>query len=167
MIWLSIIGSKVKADEGMWLPLFIERLNYVDMQKMGCHLTPEEIYSVNNASLKDAIVVLNNGQCSGFMVSDQGLFLTNHHCARSYIQNHTTLEKDYLLNGFWASEMYDELRNDKLTASFLIRMEDVTNKILPYLNENMTEAKRITVIDSISLVLLKNATVGTSYTAKV
>ena len=167
MIWLSIIGSKVKADEGMWLPLFIERLNYVDMQKMGCHLTPEEIYSVNNASLKDAIVVLNNGQCSGFMVSDQGLFLTNHHCARSYIQNHTTLEKDYLLNGFWASEMYDELRNDKLTASFLIRMEDVTNKILPYLNENITEAKRITVIDSISLVLIKNATVGTSYTAKV
>ncbi len=161
------VGLKAKADEGMWLPLLVERLNYVDMQKMGCQLTAEEIYSINNTSLKDAIVVLNNGQCSGFMVSDQGLFFTNHHCARSYIQSHTTLEKDYLLNGFWAKEKYDELRNDKLTASFLIRMEDVTNKILPYVNESMTEEKRIAIIDSISIAIVKSATIGTSYTAKV
>ncbi len=82
--------APVKADEGMWLPLFVKRLNYVDMQKQGLQLTPEEIYSVNNSSLKDAIVRLGRGFCTGEIISDQGLMLTNHHCAFGVIQENST-----------------------------------------------------------------------------
>ena len=85
----------LKADEGMWLPLFIERLNYVDMQKMGLQLTAEDIYSVNNSSIKDAIVQFGRG-CTAEAISDQGLILTNHHCGYSRIQAHSSLEHDYL-----------------------------------------------------------------------
>lgn len=160
-------GLKAKADEGMWLPLLVERLNSVDMQKMGCKLTAEEIYSVNNSSLKDAIVAINNGFCSGEMVSGEGLMLTNHHCAYNYIQNHSTVEKDYLTNGFWAMDKNEELRNDKLNVSFLIRIEDVSGKILPYLTEKMSETERTEVVDSITSVLEKEAVKGTTYGAKV
>lgn len=158
---------KVKADEGMWLPLLVERLNYVDMQKMGCKLTAEEIYSINNSSLKDAIVSINNGSCSGEMVSDEGLLLTNHHCAYNYIQSHSTVEKDYLTNGFWAMDKNEELRNDKLTVSFLIKVEDVSGKILPYITDKMSETERAAIVDSISSTLEKAAIKGTLYTAKV
>lgn len=172
-IFLSVIISflcfniSVKADEGMWLPLLIERLNYVDMQKMGCKLTAEEIYSVNNSSLKDAIVAINNGYCSGEMVSAEGLMMTNHHCAYSYIQNHSTVEKDYLTNGFWAMDKNEELRNDKLSVSFLIKIEDVSGKILPYLTEKMSETERTAIVDSISSILEKETIKGTTYGAKV
>jgi hypothetical protein len=158
---------KVKADEGMWLPLLVDRLNYVDMQKMGCKLTAEEIYSINNSSLKDAIVSINNGFCSGEMVSDEGLMLTNHHCAYNYIQSHSTVEKDYLTNGFWAMDKNEELRNDKLTVSFLISIEDVSGKILPYVTDKMTETERAAIVDSICSSLEKVAIKGTLYTAKV
>jgi len=158
---------KVKADEGMWLPLLVERLNYVDMQKMGCKLTADEIYSINNSSLKDAIVSINNGSCSGEIVSDEGLLLTNHHCAYNYIQSHSTVEKDYLTNGFWAMDKNEELRNDKLTVSFLIKVEDVSGKILPYITDKMSETERTAIVDSISSTLEKAAIKGTLYTAKV
>jgi hypothetical protein len=161
------LNIKVKADEGMWLPLLIDRLNYVDMQKMGCKLTAEEIYSVNNSSLKDAIVAINNGYCSGEIISGEGLLLTNHHCAYSYIQNHSTVEKDYLTNGFWAMDKNEELRNDKLNVSFLISIEDVSGKILPYIKDKMTETERTALVDSISSVLEKEAIKGTTYGAKV
>jgi len=161
------MNINVKADEGMWLPLLINRLNYVDMQKMGCHLTADEIYSVNNASIKDAIVVLNNGMCSAVMVSAEGLLLTNHHCGLSFTQSHSSVESDYLTNGFWAMSKMEELRNDKLTASFLIRIEDVTGKILSGVNDKMTENSRQKIIDSLSIILAKEATKGTVYTAKV
>ncbi len=98
---LMITQQFVKADEGMWLPLFIDRLNYIDMQKMGLQLTAEEIYSVNNSSLKDAIVQFGRG-CTAEVISDQGLLLTNHHCGYSRIQAHSSLEHDYLTDGFWA-----------------------------------------------------------------
>jgi hypothetical protein len=161
------INIRIKADEGMWLPLLIDRLNYVDMQKMGCHLTADEIYSVNNSSIKDAIVSINNGYCSGVMISSEGLFMTNHHCARSFIQSHSTVDKDYLVNGFWAMDKLEELQNDKLYATFLIRIEDVSGKILPYVNDKMPETKRQTVIDSISAVLEKAAVKETVYNGKV
>ena len=161
------LNLQVKADEGMWLPLLVERLNYVDMQKMGCKLTADEIYSVNNSSLKDAIVSINNGFCSGEMVSDGGLMLTNHHCAYNYIQSHSTVEKDYLTNGFWAMDKNEELRNDKLTVSFLISIADVTGKILPYVTDKMTETERAAIVDSICSTLEKAAIKGTLYTAKV
>ena len=103
LIQITISFSFIaKADEGMWLPLLIDRLNYVDMQKMGLHLTAEEIYSVNQSSLKDAIVQLNGGSCSAEMISAEGLMMTNHHCGFAAIQSHSTVDKDYLQNGFWA-----------------------------------------------------------------
>jgi len=158
---------KLKADEGMWLPLLIDRLNYVDMQKMGCHLTADEIYSVNHSSMKDAIVSINNGYCSGVLVSQEGLFLTNHHCGRSFVQSHSTVANDYLANGFWAMDKLEELQNDKLSATFLIRIEDVSGKILPYVNDKMPETQRQAVIDSISTILEKNAAKENVYNGKV
>ena len=100
--------QKARADEGMWLPMFIERLNYADMQKLGLQLTADEIYSVNNASMKDAIVGLSNGPnptgffCTGEIVSQEGLMFTNHHCGYDAIQNHSSVEHDYLGDGFAA-----------------------------------------------------------------
>jgi hypothetical protein len=163
-LFLSI---KLKADEGMWLPLLISRLNYVDMQKMGCHLTADEIYSANHSSIKDAIVSLNNGDCSGVMVSSEGLLFTAHHCGEDFVQSHSSVEMDYITYGFWARDKIEELRNDKLSATFLVRIEDVSGKILPYVNDNMTEAKRQAVIDSISTVLENAAVKGTTYDGKV
>lgn len=129
---LFILGSavKVSADEGMWLPMLIKRLNYADMQKHGLQLTPEEIYSVNNASLKDAIVVLNGGSCTAEMISSNGLFLTNHHCAFGVIQDNSTTAHDYLTDGFWAKTLKDELSANGMTASYLVEMRDVTDKVL-------------------------------------
>jgi len=165
------LNLTVKADEGMWLPLLVDRLNYVDMQKMGCHLTAEEIYSVNHSSLKDATVSLNNATtnafCTGSMVSDEGLLFTNHHCGYKYIQNNSTVENDYLKNGFWAMDKIDELRNDKLSATFLIYMEDVTGKILPFLNNNMSELTRSATIDSLAAIIEVETAKNTKYTAKI
>ena len=101
---LMITQQFAKADEGMWLPLFIDRLNYIDMQKMGLQLTAEEIYSVNNSSLKDAIVQFGRG-CTAEVISDQGLLLTNHHCGYSRIQAHCALEHDYLTERFWSQTL--------------------------------------------------------------
>ncbi|MDD5570548.1 MAG: S46 family peptidase [Bacteroidales bacterium] len=154
------------ADEGMWLPMFIERLNYVDMQKMGCHLTPEEIYSVNHSSLKDAVIQFGGG-CTAEIVSGEGLVLTNHHCGRDRIQSHSTLEHDYLTNGFWAMNKNEELVNKGLTISMLIRIEDVTKKVLAELSDKMTEKERDDAIKKISTKIESAATKGTQYRARV
>ena len=137
------IGVKATPDEGMWLPMFLERLNYVDMQKEGLKLTPEELYSINHSSLKDAIIGLSNGGspqgyfCTGELISGQGLVLTNHHCGFDAIQKHSSVEHDYLEDGFWAMNHEEELPNEGLTASFLVRMEDVTTKVLAEVTEDM------------------------------
>jgi len=168
IFFLCFYSVKLFADEGMWLPLLVERLNYVDMQKMGCNLTAEEIYSVNHSSIKDGIISFNNGQCTGNMVSADGLMLTNQHCAYNYIQAYCTVEQDYLATGFWAKNKYEELRNDKLTATFLIYMDDVTDKILPYLSNNMTESQRKIVKDSLIAVVEKETVKNQPlYNAKV
>ena len=125
---IMLVPASVKADEGMWFLMFIERLNHRDMQKMGLQLTAEEIYSINNHSLKDAIVQFNGG-CTAEMISKDGLVLTNHHCGYDNIQSHSTVENDYLTNGFCAYKMEDELPNKDLTVTFIIKIEDVTTKI--------------------------------------
>jgi hypothetical protein len=125
-----LLGSSATADEGMWLPMFIKRLNYSDMQKHGLQLTAEEIYSVNNSSLKDAIVALNGGSCTAETISEKGLLLTNHHCAFGVIQDNSTTDHDYLNDGFWAMAMKEELHARGMTASYLIEMRDVTNDVL-------------------------------------
>ena len=148
-------------DEGMWLPMFIERLNYVDMQKMGLKLTPEELYSINNNSLKDAIVNFGNF-CTAEVVSPDGLLFTNHHCGYNAIQEHSTIDHDYLTNGFWAYSKSEELANKDLTATFLIRMENVTDTVLANVNSNMTESERNMAIKKIiSKLEKKNSEKGT------
>ena len=115
------------ADEGMWLPSLIgERIK--DMRSKGFRLTAEDIYSVNKASMKDAVVLFGRG-CTGEIVSAEGLLLTNHHCGYGAIQSHSTLDHDYLTYGFWARSRDEELPNERLTVRILVRMEDVTDRI--------------------------------------
>ena len=166
LILLMGLQPLAKADEGMWLPLFIERLNYVDMQKMGLQLTSEEIYSVNNSSLKDAIVIFGGG-CTGEIISDQGLLLTNHHCGYGRIQEHSSVEHDYLSDGFWAETLENELPNPGLKVVFLIRIADVTKEILDVVNDEMTEEERTTKIREKSKELQTAAEEGTHYNASV
>lgn len=137
----------MKADEGMWLLMFIKRLNNVDMQKEGLHLTPEEIYSVNNAALKDAVVSFG-GYCTGEIVSDQGLLFTNHHCGYGAIAAASTPEKNYLKDGFWAMRQSDEFNSEGLYVRFLVRMDDATQRINSKLNEGMSAEDRKAVIDA-------------------
>ena len=138
----------VRADEGMWLPMFVERLNYVDMQKMGLQLTPEELYSINNSSLKDAIVGLSNGAkprgffCTGEIVSTNSLLFTNHHCGYSSIAALSTVEHDYLNEGFAAKSFEEELHTENVSASFLVRMEDVTAEIFSVIDGDMDYAAK-------------------------
>ena len=135
--------GRVYADEGMWLPMFVERLNYVDMQKMGLQLTPEELYSINHSSLKDAIVGLGSDAmpsmffCTGEIVSEHGLLFTNHHCGYGAIQKLSSDEHDYLKDGFWAKNYGEELPAPDMTASFLVRMEDVTKDVLGVVTDDM------------------------------
>ncbi|MGB3617038.1 MAG: S46 family peptidase [Catalinimonas sp.] len=162
-----LLSPAARADEGMWLPMFIERLNYTDMQEMGLQLTAEEIYSVNSSSLKDAIVMLSGGQCTAELVSAEGLTLTNHHCAFEAIQSHSSVENDYLTDGFWAMQRDAELPVEGMTASVLVRMEDVTARVLEGVNDGMSEEERGAAVQSAMQQLQQEATQGTDYDAKV
>lgn len=138
---------QIKADEGMWLLMMIKRLNGVDMKKEGLKLTPEEIYSVNNSSLKDAIVQFGGG-CTAEMVSKEGLLFTNHHCGYGNIAALSTPEKDHLTNGFWAMKKSEELPAKGLSVRFLVRMDDATQRINSKLNNSMSADERKAVIDA-------------------
>ena len=129
------------ADEGMWIPMLLKKYKFEDMQKKGFRLTAEDIYSINQASMKDAIVLFGRG-CTGELVSDEGLILTNHHCGYSFIQSHSTIEHDYLTDGFWAMNRSEELSNPRLTVTFLVRMDDVTSRVLNGVTDQMTELER-------------------------
>jgi hypothetical protein len=167
MIALAFMAPKMaKADEGMWLPMFVKRLNYVDMQKEGLKLTPEEIYSINNSSLKDAIVNFG-GYCTGEVISSQGLILTNHHCGYGAIAELSTEENDYLTDGFWAYSKEEELKPNRLFVAFLVKMEDVTDKMQAVLSDEMSEEQRNAKIAEYSKTLAEQATKGTNYRARV
>ncbi len=158
--------GQARADEGMWLPIQIAKLQG-KMQEKGLKLTAEDIYSVNQASLKDAIVRLGGGFCTAEIVSGEGLLLTNHHCAYDLIQNHSSVEKDYLTNGFWAMSRSEELTNPGLTASILVRMEDVTSRIMTAL-EGVEESKKAGVIAKTSKEIAEEAKKeGEGYTSDV
>jgi len=137
----------ISADEGMWLPMFIKRLNIDDMHSKGLQLSSEEIYSVNSASLKDAIVSFN-GYCTGEIISSSGLLLTNHHCGYDAIQNHSLGDNDYLGDGFWASNLEKELPNEDMFVDFLIRMKDVSKEVLDSIDYNTEEKVRNELINS-------------------
>ncbi|RLD61708.1 MAG: serine protease [Bacteroidetes bacterium] len=160
------INPYSRADEGMWLPMFVERLNYVDMQKEGLNLTAEEIYSINHSSLKDAIAIFGRG-CTSEIISEEGLLLTNHHCGYGNIQAHSSVEHDYLADGFWAMSREEELPNEGLTTKFLVRIEDVTEKVLANVKADMTEEERYSSIDKISSEISSDAEEGTDYDAAV
>ncbi|MBM3186317.1 MAG: S46 family peptidase, partial [Bacteroidetes bacterium] len=150
------VGFFVRADEGMWFLMFIERLNHRDMQKMGLQLTTEEIYSINNSSLKDAVVQFNGG-CTAELISKDGLILTNHHCGYDAIAELSTPEKDYLSNGFWAATKKDELKPKSLYVRFFVRMDDCSKRILAKVNDSMNEAEREKAIkDEIALIEKEN-----------
>jgi len=164
---LLILSSlNLKADEGMWLPMFLKKLNYDKMESLGCKLSPEQIYSINHSSLKDAIIQFGNG-CTGEIISDQGLILTNHHCGYGQVQSHSSEEHDYLKNGFWAMSKAEELPNDDLTVSFLVRIEDVTVQINSELNDEMSEEDRDAKIQEAAEKLLNKATEDNHYEAQI
>jgi len=154
----------VKADEGMWLPFLLKQLNEQDMKKNGCKLSAEDIYSINKSSLKDAIVQFGGG-CTGEIISNQGLLLTNHHCGYGQIASHSTVEKDYLTNGFWAMNKSEELPNPGLTATFIIRMEDVTEKVSKNIQAHFTASQKDSVIKSNMKIIETEAVQGTHYEA--
>jgi V8-like Glu-specific endopeptidase len=163
---LAAFVLPVQANEGMWFLMHIERLNYRDMQKMGLQLTPEEIYSVNHSSLKDAIVQFNRG-CTAEIISDSGLVLTNHHCGYSQIAELSTAENDYLTNGFWAGNKAEELKPKKLSVRFFVRMDDVSKRILSLVNDSMTEAEREATINREIAKIEQENNEGGKYTVSV
>ena len=158
-------APQLRADKGMWLPSLIgSRIK--DMKAKGFRLTAEDIYSVNEASLKDAVVLFNGG-CTGELISDEGLLLTNHHCGYSAIQSHSSVEHDYLTHGFWAMNRQEELPNPKLYVSFLVRMDDVTDRVLKGVKDDLPVGKRDEKIRSNIDGVIAEATRGTRYKADV
>ena len=146
---IAILFAPVtKADEGMWLLHMLKQINEVHMQESGFRLTAEDIYDINNASLKDAIVRLNGGSCTAEVISSQGLVLTNHHCAYGAIQSFSAPEHDYLTDGFFALNHSEEMHIEGFEVSFLIKIEDVTERILANVNDSMTEAERNAAIQA-------------------
>ena len=163
---IMLVPASVKADEGMWFLMFIERLNHRDMQKMGLQLTAEEIYSINNHSLKDAIVQFNGG-CTAEMISKDGLVLTNHHCGYDAIAELSSAEKNYLKNGYWAKNRADELKPSSLYVRFFVRMDDCTKRILSVVNPSMSEADREKAINAEIAKIEKENNEGGKYTVSV
>ena len=158
-------GVPALADEGMWVPALIQS-RIKDMKAKGFKLTADDIYSINRSSLKDAVLLFGSG-CTGEVISDEGLFLTNHHCGYYFIGSHSSVEHDYLTNGFWAMNRSEELPNPGLTVSFLIRMEDVTDRALKGVGDEMPQAERDSMVKANAAGVIAKATAGTHYEAAV
>ncbi len=157
----------VRADEGMWLLSLLQSVNEKEMKAMGLELTAEQIYSLNNASLKDAVGALDGGSCTAELVSPDGLLLTNHHCGYGEIQNHSSMEHNYLKDGFWAMTREEELPNEGKSISFLIRMEEVTDKVLDAAPTDMDPRERRMAMRTVMEEIQGEATEGTHYSARV
>ena len=165
-ILISLFWFFSVADEGMWLPQLLKSMNENDMKAKGLKLNAEDLYSVNQSSLKDAIVSLG-GFCTGEMISAEGLMLTNHHCGYDAIQTHSSVENDYLKDGFWAMTKDEELTNEGLTASFLVSIKDVSKKILTALNDSMSEGERNKKIREVSASIVKEEIGESHYNCRV
>ncbi|EDM43786.1 hypothetical protein SCB49_09350 [unidentified eubacterium SCB49] len=158
--------SSAMANEGMWFLMHIDRLNQRDMEKMGLQLTAEEIYSINNQSLKDAIVQFNGG-CTASIVSESGLVLTNHHCGYSAIAELSSAEQNHLKNGYWAASKKDELKPESLYVRFFVRMDDVSERILSLVNDAMSEKEREAIINKEIAKIEQENNEGGKYTVSV
>lgn len=168
IITIFFIPELLLADEGMWLLNLLEELNYTDMKNNGLKISAEQIYSINKSSMKDAIVMINDGQCSGYMVSNQGLMMTNHHCVLEYItDNSIKYNTDYVKNGFYAPDKLQELYNPNLRVKFLLKIEDVTDKALRNVTADMPAIKRDSLINENIKIIEENATKGSSLVASV
>ncbi len=177
--WISFLSvlclwaGYCKADEGMWIPMLLKKYNIEDMQKKGFKLTAEDIYDINRASLKDAVVGLGREGspfhhfCTGEFISAEGLLVTNHHCSFDMIQSHSSLEHNYLRDGFWAKNRNEELANPGITVSILVRIEDVTEQIMSQLDEGLDIRDRNRKIDSLSRVIERRATEGSNLRANI
>ncbi|RZJ65647.1 MAG: S46 family peptidase [Flavobacterium sp.] len=163
---LGLSAFPMRADEGMWFLMFIERLNHRDMQKMGLQLTAEEIYSINNHSLKDAIVQFNGG-CTAEMISKDGLVLTNHHCGYDAIAELSSPEKNYLRDGYFAKDRKGEMKPKSLFVRFFVRMDDVSKRILSKVNDQMSEADRNKAIQQEMALIEKENSEGGKYVVSV
>jgi hypothetical protein len=166
IVAIMLVPASVKADEGMWFLMFIERLNHRDMEKMGLQLTSEEIYSINHHSLKDAIVQFNGG-CTAELISKDGLVLTNHHCGYDGIAELSTAEHNLLKDGFWAANRADEKKPSSLYVRFFVRMDDCSKRILAKVNPSMTELEREAAINKEIALIEKENNEGGKYTVSV
>jgi len=164
--FVLFVTLAASADEGMWLLPYIKQNNLKDMKAKGLKISAEEIYSINKSSIKDAIVRFGRG-CTGEIISSQGLLLTNHHCGYGVIQQHSTTANDYLKNGFWAMTREEEIPSPGLNVTFLVRIEEVTSKVLSALSDKMEEDVRNKAIRRVSDSLSNKAIEGTHYTAFV
>ena len=147
--------SLVRADEGMWLPLLLEKLNEKQMKSMGMKISAKDVYSINKGSLKDAVVSFG-GFCTGEVISSKGLVLTNHHCGFDAIQNHSTLDHNYIRDGFWAKNNAEEIPNPGLFVTFIVRIDDVSKQVLNGVTMSMEESQRQSQVDRNGAELLKN-----------
>ena len=162
----ALVFHQAIAREGMWIPMLLEKYNIQEMQSMGFMLTAEDIYSINEASMKDAVMIFGGG-CTGELISANGLLLTNHHCGYAAIQSHSSVQNDYLTNGFWAMSAAEELPNQNLKVTFLKRMEDVTSTVLIGVSDSMSMHERQAIVKSNINAITKAASEGTHYTANV
>lgn len=160
-----LLGTIVRADEGMWIPALLQR-NEAEMQAMGMKITADDIYSINHSSMKDAVVLFGGG-CTGELVSDQGLLLTNHHCGYGWIQRHSTVEHDYLTDGFWAMTPEEELACPGLTAVMLKNMVDVTDRVLESITYETSDEDRAEIIKKHIKSIIEEAKKDTEYEVSV
>ena len=166
-LMLAMIPMFVQANEGMWLVSLLNKMNEAEMKGLGLNLTAEEIYSINHASLKDAVVRLNYGQCTGEVVSDKSLIFTNHHCSFDAIQSLSTVANNMLVNGFCAKSFSEELHIPDFKISFLVRIDDVTKEVLAGITEGMSEADRDKMIGDKTKELIAKNNEGGKYEVEV
>lgn len=166
VLFIILISSTLRADEGMWIPILIEKFNIEIMQEKGFKLSAEDIYSVNQASMKDAVMIFRGG-CTAELISDQGLIITNHHCGYRSIQSHSTVDHDYLTHGFWAMSREEELTNPGLTVTFLKWMKDVTEEVLEGIEDGMSEEDMFDIKQENIIKIKEEAIEGTHFTAQV
>ncbi|MFK5857419.1 MAG: S46 family peptidase [Bacteroidota bacterium] len=168
LVLVIVIATRITlvAGEGMWIPMLLQQMNEKEMQEMGLKITAEDIYSINHSSLKDAILLFGRG-CTSEIISEDGLLLTNHHCGFGQIQKHSTLENDYLTDGFWAMNRGEELPNPGLTATLMIEMRDVTDSVLMGVDDGMPMRERKNVIKANMKMMVANFEKNSKYKAAI
>ena len=156
----------LSAKEGMWIPTLLQKYNIEEMSEMGFKLSAEDVYSINQASMKDAVVLFGTG-CTGGVISSDGLLITNHHCGFGQIQKHSSVAHDYLTNGFWAMNRAEELTNPGLTVQFLVRMEDITGKLIRKTNDKTGQGAQMDTTQQNFERIKKKYLAGTGYSADI